>query len=211
MGSKNKSKTADARRARIEEMRRADAARDRRHRIFAITAGLVILTATVGGGWLLFSAAEEEEQAKAAPVRGEKTWDELDRDHVEEDVDYPMTPAVGGKHNPVWANCDSEVYTKELKEENAVHSLEHGAVWISYNDKASAGDVKALTQRVERTTYTFISPVSGQSGPITLSAWGHQLTVEKASDARVGEFIDKYVQGEQTPEPGAACTGGVPA
>ncbi|AXK34399.1 DUF3105 domain-containing protein [Streptomyces armeniacus] len=209
--AKNRNKAATDRRARIEEMRRAEAARDRRNKILAISAATVILAATIGGGWYLFSAAEEEEQAKTAPMEGEKTWDKLGRDHVEKDVDYPMTPAVGGEHSPVWANCDSEVYTKELKEENAVHSLEHGAVWISYNDKASRNDVKALTERVEKTSYTFISPNARQSSPITLSAWGHQLTVKKASDPRVGKFVEKYVQGEQTPEPGAACTGGTSA
>lgn len=43
--------------------------------------------------------------------------------------------------------------------------------------------------------------------PITLTAWGRQLNVKKASDPEVSKFLE-YVQGEQAPEPGAACTGG---
>jgi hypothetical protein len=42
-----------------------------------------------------------------------------------------------------------------------------------------------------------------------LSAWGHQRTVTSASDPNVAKFFEKYVQGEQTPEPGAPCTGGL--
>lgn len=42
-----------------------------------------------------------------------------------------------------------------------------------------------------------------------LSAWGKQLTVKSAADARVAQFFTKYVQGPQTPEPGAACSGGI--
>jgi len=42
-----------------------------------------------------------------------------------------------------------------------------------------------------------------------LTAWGHQRTVTSASDPNVDKFFETYVQGRQTPEPGAACTGGL--
>lgn len=208
MASKSHQKAAAERRARVEALRKAEQARDRRIKIITFSTVGVILAALAGGGWFLYSAAEEKERAAAAPIDGVQTWDKLARDHVQTDVDYPMTPAVGGKHDPAWANCDSVVYTEEVREENAVHSLEHGAVWISYNDEAADADVQKLTQKVESTTYTFISPVGEQDSPITLSAWGHQLKVKKASDPRIDRFLEKFVQGEQTPEPGAPCTGG---
>ncbi|MFP3988672.1 DUF3105 domain-containing protein [Streptomyces sp. E11-3] len=207
MGSKTK-KQAEARKARLEEMRRAEQAREKRNRLLAITASAVILAAVVGGGWYLVDAANEKQQAKAAPVQGEKSWSDLSQNHVDKQVDYPMSPAAGGDHNQSWLNCDAEVYTKEVPEESAVHSLEHGAVWVTYNGKAADADVKALSDRVAKTPYTFISPYKDQSSPIALTAWGHQLKVDEADDARVAEFLDKYVQGPQTPEPGAACTGG---
>ena len=53
-----------------------------------------------------------------------------------------MKPPVGGDHNPVWMNCDGDVYKKPIPDVNAVHSLEHGAVWVTYNDKAPAADVQ---------------------------------------------------------------------
>ncbi|MET9833539.1 DUF3105 domain-containing protein [Streptomyces sp. NPDC006385] len=207
MGSNSKAKSAD-RKARIAEMRRAEQARERRNRILAITASTVILAGVVGGVWYLLNTANEKEEAKAVPVKGEQTWSDLSQNHVQKQVDYPMSPAAGGDHAPVWLNCDAEVYTEEVNEENAVHSLEHGAVWITYNDKAAEADVKTLTEKVTTTPYSFLSPYKDQSSPITLTAWGHQLNVDKASDPRVDRFLDKYVQGEQTPEPGAACTGG---
>ena len=46
-------------------------------------------------------------------------------------------------------------------------------------------------------------------GKIVLSAWSNQLSVDSADDPRIKGFIKEYRQGEQTPEPGAACTGGV--
>lgn len=196
------------RRARIEDMRRAEQARERRNKIITIAASAVILAGVGVGGWFLFSSGEQKEKVQAAPIAGEKTWSKLSQNHVTETVPYPMTPPAGGDHDPVWQNCNGNVYTKEIRQENAVHSLEHGAVWITYNGKATDSDIKTLADRVAKTPYTLMSPYPSQSSPITLTAWGHQLNVNKASDPKAAEFLDKYVQGKQAPEPGAACTGG---
>ncbi|MFC9509412.1 DUF3105 domain-containing protein [Streptomyces sp. NPDC057002] len=215
MGKTSKKADAVSRKARIEEMRRAERARERRNRVITITLSTFIVAGLAGfGAYALNKADEKDEQQAAAakkPVRGEKTWNakKLGRDHVRTAVDYPMNPPVGGDHNQAWMTCDGTVYTKAIGKENAVHSLEHGAVWVTYSDKAADADVKALADKVSKTPYTLMSPVDDQSGTIMLSAWGYQLTVDKASDPRVEQFLTKYVQGSQTPEPGAACTNGL--
>ncbi|MGA5191484.1 DUF3105 domain-containing protein [Streptomyces griseoincarnatus] len=215
MSKTSKKAAATSRKARIEEMRRAERARERRNRIITITLSAVIVVGVAGfGAYALNKANEKDEQQAAAvkkPVRGEKTWEakKLGRNHVQSAVDYPMNPPVGGDHSQAWMTCDGTVYTKAIGKENAVHSLEHGAVWVTYNDKAADADVKKLSDKVSKTPYTLMSPVDDQPGTITLSAWGYQLTVDKASDPRVEQFLTKYVQGSQTPEPGAACTNGL--
>ncbi|MGK9462105.1 DUF3105 domain-containing protein [Streptomyces sp. G6] len=215
MSKTSKKAAAASRKARIEDMRRAERARERRNRIITITLSAVIVAGIVGfGAYALNSANEKDKQRAAAakkPVRGEKTWDakKLSRNHVQSAVDYQMNPPVGGDHSQTWMTCDGTVYTKPIAKENAVHSLEHGAVWVTYNDKAADADIKTLSDKVSKTPYTLMSPVGDQSGTIMLSAWGYQLTVEKASDPRVEQFLTKHVQGAQTPEPGAACTNGL--
>ncbi|MDQ0792779.1 DUF3105 domain-containing protein [Streptomyces sp. B1I3] len=211
--AKNQNTPSAARRAKLEEARRKERARERRSRVITITAAVAVVAALVAGGGYLVSAADEqdkaEERAKTSPVTGERSWDKLTQNHVEKDVDYPMNPPVGGDHDPVWMNCDADVYTEAIPDENAVHSLEHGAVWVTYNDKAKDADVKALAERVSGTPYSLMSPVTDQDDPLMLSAWGKQITVKSATDTRVAQFFTKYVQGPQTPEPGAACSGGV--
>ncbi|MFE2377775.1 DUF3105 domain-containing protein [Streptomyces sp. NPDC059398] len=221
-GSKND------RRTRIEEMRRSERSRERRVRIAVIAVAAVAFAGLIGFGTYLVSADSDDESANTAsgsgasdskadggttagPIKGERDWDikKLGRTHVTKKVDYPMTPPVGGDHNQVWMNCNGNVYTKPLPDMNAVHSLEHGSVWVTYTDKAPSGDVKKLGAKVARTPYSLMSPYPGQSGAIMLSAWGKQLTVDGADDPRVNQFFTKYVQGPQTPEPGAACTGGL--
>ncbi|MER6914234.1 DUF3105 domain-containing protein [Streptomyces sp. NPDC000594] len=210
-------KTSDDRRARIEAMRKAEASRERRNRILTISLSGVVVLGLVGFGAYVLNKENEEEKAEqkvlTQPIADEKSWDakKLGRNHVDKQVKYEQTPPVGGDHHQAWLNCDRNVYQEAVPNENAVHSLEHGAVWVSYNDKTPAAEVKKLEEKVKKTSYTFISPVKEQTGPIMLTAWGKQLTVDSASDKRVDTFFKKYVQGPQTPEPGAACTGGVSA
>ncbi|MEU9542735.1 MULTISPECIES: DUF3105 domain-containing protein [Streptomyces] len=217
MPNTSKKQAAADRKARIEAMRRAEKARERRNRIITITLSTVIVAGLAGWGAYAINNANEKNDQKAAaaakPISGEKTWDakKLTRNHVQTKVDYPMNPPVGGNHAPVWMTCNGDVYTKAIANENAVHSLEHGAVWVTYNDKASAADIKTLAGKVSKTPYTLMSPDKTESGTIMLSAWGHQLSVNTASDPRVEQFLTKYVQGAQTPEPGAACTNGLTA
>ncbi|CAL9404119.1 DUF3105 domain-containing protein [Streptomyces sp. NPDC095602] len=210
----NRSSSAD-RRARIEQMRKAEQARERRTRVLTLTLSGAVVAGLVGfGAYVLNEESQEKQQQEAlakAPVKGEKSWDakKLGRDHVTQTVAYPMKPPVGGDHHQVWMDCDGSVYKEPVPEVNAVHSLEHGAVWVTYNDKAPKDAVETLEKKVARTPYTMMSPVKDQAGAIMLSAWGKQVTVDSADDPRVNQFFSKYVQGPQTPEPGAACTGGL--
>ncbi|MCX5557146.1 DUF3105 domain-containing protein [Streptomyces sp. NBC_00038] len=219
MGSAKNTSSA-SRKARIEEMRRAEQSRERRNRILVIGASVVVVAGLVVGGVVLVQSQSDKDDtagdSKAASGRfttgsdGVKTWSEkLSQTHVTKTVDYPMEPPVGGDHNAVWMNCNGDVYTKAVDNMNAVHSLEHGAVWVTYNSKAADADVKALAEKVKKTPYTLMSPVEDQADPIMLSAWGKQRTVTSATDANVDKFLESFVQGEQTPEPGAACTGGL--
>lgn len=220
MGSAKNTSTAQ-RKARIEELRRAERSRERRNRILTIAASVVVVAGLVVGGVVLVKSQSDDKDTSASDSKsasghfvtgtdGVKTWKgKLGRTHVTKTVTYPMEPPVGGDHNQVWMNCNGDVYTKAVNNMNAVHSLEHGAVWVTYNSKASDADVKALAAKVKKTPYTLMSPVDDQKAPIMLSAWGKQRTVKSASDPDVDKFFAEFVQGKQTPEPGAACTNGL--
>ncbi|MDH6216553.1 DUF3105 domain-containing protein [Streptomyces pseudovenezuelae] len=220
MGSaKAKNSNSAARKARIEEMQRAERARERRTRILTIGASVVVVAGLiVGGVFVVKSQSDKDDTASDSKTSGHfvtgkdgvKTWKgTLGRTHVAKTVKYPTEPPVGGNHNQVWMNCNGDVYAKALNNMNAVHSLEHGAVWVTYTSKASKADVDALAAKVKKTPYTLMSPDDKQPAPIMLTAWGKQRTVTSASDPNVDKFFAEFVQGKQTPEPGAACTNGL--
>lgn len=112
--------------------------------------------------------------------------------HVEptQRVDYDQSPPFGGPHDAVWATCTGIVYPNPLRSENAVHALEHGAIWITYNpDTISPGDLDTLKSKVEGEQYLLLSPYPGLDKPVSLQSWGHQLKLDSAGDKRIDQFI----------------------
>lgn len=125
--------------------------------------------------------------------------------HVSEDVPYDRFPPPGGPHDPAWQNCG--IYTEPVRPENAVHSMEHGAVWVTYDP--SAVDPAAIQDGLAGRPHVLVSPSGGMAVPVVATAWGRQIELDGAEDPRLEEFLRAFVQGPQTPEPGAPCTGGV--
>lgn len=203
----------EERAARAAALRKQQQRKERRQRnlIIGVTGGVVVVLVAAVATVLVTTREETvaEQEALAAPIDGlvELPDEDLGRNHVQGAVTYATTPPAGGDHNAVWLNCG--VYTEPVANENAVHSLEHGAVWITYDPELPADQVDQLLAAAEPYDYTLVSPYEGMDTPITLSAWGTQLPLEDASDERIAPFLSQFVQGEQTPEPGAACTGGL--
>jgi hypothetical protein len=127
--------------------------------------------------------------------------------HTEEEVDYKQSPPVGGEHNSVWQN--EGFYEQPVRDENAVHTLEHGAVWITYSPNLPQDQKDEIRELVEGQTCLLASPHPDLPAPVVASAWGKQLTLESANSPDLGRFVRAYRQGPQAPEPGAPCTGGV--
>ncbi len=135
-------------------------------------------------------------------------------DHVTKRVTYPQTPPVGGPHWPPsafgatgWLRCG--VYDQPVPDEFAVHSEEHGAVWLTYGEGASPADVAALTALTRSSPdYTLVSPYPGQPQAFAASTWGAQLAVTSATDPRLQRFVELYAGGGQGNEKGADCAHG---
>jgi hypothetical protein len=196
--------------AKVAAMRAEQQRKDRRNKVLIFgTTGVVIVGLITAAAIPLVSQAKRQAEIEAAanaPIEGVEEFTDLTSNHVEGTVDYAAAPPVGGDHNAVWQNCG--VYSDPVIDEHAVHSLEHGAVWITYSPDLPAADVAALAAKAENEPYLLISPYEGVESPITLSAWGLQLEVDDPADPRVDVFLERYLQGEQTLEPGAACFGG---
>ncbi|MGI5221160.1 DUF3105 domain-containing protein [Nocardia sp. CA-290969] len=155
-------------------------------------------------------APTEQNQDPSAQIQGVVKQEYPAGLHVDatQRVAYDKTPPFGGPHDASWADCMGAVYEKPLREENAVHSLEHGAVWISYNpEKVDEDGVDTLKAWVDGEQYMLLSPHPGQEAPISLQSWGHQLSVPDADDERIGQFVTALrLNNYAYPEVGASCS-----
>jgi len=144
--------------------------------------------------------------SRVPDLPGVRVYDHKGGVHSGLRVQYSETPPTGGTHNPVWQNCG--VYDKPLYDEYGVHSMEHGAVWITYRPGLPAADVEALKRVVAGHSYSLLSPHLHLKSPVVISAWNRQLSVDRADDPRLAEFMKRYELARSVPERGAACTGG---
>ena len=140
----------------------------------------------------------------ATPIAGIETFTVESAAHTEDPVTYPQDPPAGGPHAPAWQKCGA--YDAPIRNENAVHSQEHGAVWITYQPDLPDTEVKALAKLAEHTS-VLVSPYPGLKDPVVVSAWGAQLRIDTADDPRIGAFIERYAG--KGPEPGASCESGL--
>ena len=184
---------------------------DPRVKLGAIAAAVIVVVAGLLIAAIAFAAAFSTGASSSLPP-GTQTFTENDHAHVAGPVTYDRVPPVGGAHNPVQLNCG--VYSEVVPNENAVHSLEHGAVWITYQPTLPPDQLALLQQFVtshyvgtER--YLILSPYAGIPSPIVASAWGAQLGVGVATDPRLAEFVAQFAGGGQGGEKGGPCTGGV--
>ncbi|HCT79307.1 MAG TPA: hypothetical protein DGG94_10670 [Micromonosporaceae bacterium] len=137
---------------------------------------------------------------------------ELKRDHSWEPQKYAQNPPVGGTHipPPVWQQCMGNVYDAPIPNEHAVHSMEHGAVWLTYRSDLPADQVETLKKKINGKQFTMMSPVDGLDKAVSLQAWGWQLKLDNPSDSRIDDFVGALAKNASV-EPGATCTGGATA
>jgi len=167
----------------------------------AAVVGLVAIFAGLGFFWV----PQISFSGRPAPPAGVVAYDIQSADHVRGPVSYLEAPPVGGDHSPVWQNCG--FYNEPIANENGVHSLEHGAVWITYQPGLSERDVTVLRAMAEE-DYILVSPYPGLDDAIVASAWGRQLRLDSVDDVRLERFVDAFRLAETAPESGGPCTGG---
>jgi len=180
----------------------------------------VLATSIVGyGAWAVIQGARSWED-RASSIDGLVNFRESNpaalepapgkESHEWGPLEYEIQPPVGSTHNPNWQNCMGDVYVAPIASEHAVHSMEHGAVWVTYRQDLPADQVEQLAGKVRGNEYILMSPFEGLESPISLQAWGYQLAVDDASDPRVDEFV-RALRQNATAEPGATCSGGITA
>lgn len=126
-------------------------------------------------------------------------------DHVLCAMAYATSPPTSGDHFPAWQNCG--FYSEPIRDETAVHSMEHGAIWIAYDPALDAAEIDAIAALVSSSSHYLAAPYPGLQNPIVLSAWTRQVAVDRIGDPAVGAFADAQLGrvSQTAPEAGVTC------
>lgn len=135
----------------------------------------------------------------------------ITREHVNGDVDYsrhsnpptygdhhPFDP-VDGDVNPGPTPRETGVYATEQPEEDLIHNLEHGHVWISYNPSLiSENDLILLDQMIRAGSDeedgggvgVIMTARSANDDAIALVSWGRLQTLDRFDEATIRNFVE---------------------
>jgi hypothetical protein len=125
--------------------------------------------------------------------------------HTLRSVASTEMPPSGGVHALVWQKCG--FYDSPVPIERAVHSLEHGAVWITYHPDLPADQVEVLRNLARTEPHTLVSPYPALPSPIVATVWRHQISYEAADATQLAAFVHDFRNGPQAPERNGPCDG----
>lgn len=188
---------------RRRDQRRREFEKQRRNWMILRGVSIVVVIAILlGAGWWGFRQFQEYQVTK--DVTQYFSIEDYTLEHVEGEVLYEQIPPVGGPHNSIWQSCG--YYPEPIYNWHGVHSLEHGAVWITYDPALPEQDVERLKDLANQ-SYVLVSPYPGIDAPVVGSVWGKQLKFDGPNDDRLEPFIREYRRNpSNTPEPGALCS-----
>lgn len=149
---------------------------------------------------------DEPQPLPEDPPEGIEVFPATTNETVEGEIEYARRPPTNGDHDPLWQNCG--YYPEPLDDGTAVHSMDHGVVWISYRPNLPAEQVETLRGYGDE-EYVIVSPYPGLPAPVVATAWRVQLRLDGAEDPRLRRFVDQFRNTELAPLSGNRCVDGV--
>ena len=204
-----KQQRAADRAAKLEKFRKEQARRKRNRRIgiaAGIVGGVAVIALLVVSFVLAPKPASYSAGGDGTDIPGVETFTNSAA-HVTTPVTYAQTPPAGGEHNPTWLNCG--VYSESVPAEYAVHSMEHGALWMTYDPAEIDAEEVEVLRSLMPSRHAILSPFEGMETPVAVSGWNTQLKLDSVDRDAIAAFFEEYWQSNSVPEPGAPCTGGI--
>jgi Protein of unknown function (DUF3105) len=140
------------------------------------------------------------------PPQGIEVYPATTNRTVEGPIHYDRKPPTNGNHAPLWQNCG--FYQEPVQDRHAVHSMDHGVVWITYRPHLPHHQLETL-RSYGNENYVIVSPNPGQHAPVTATSWRVQLELNSSNDPRLERFVNQFKISELAPLSGNRCVRGV--
>lgn len=172
--------------------------------LLSLLAGLIVLGGALAVPVLL-DGDDEDSERSAVSLAEVQTYQLQAPKHVRGRIAYAQDPPVGGDHNQAWLACGR--HPEPIRNEFAVHNLEHGTIWIAHSPELSPAGIRTLEKALPADG--IMTPYAGLDSPAVVTVWGAQLALDSADDPRLALFLEEYGDGATAPEAAASCDGGI--
>jgi thiol-disulfide isomerase/thioredoxin len=110
---------------------------------------------------------------------------------------YNSNPPTSGPHYPKPAQTG--FYSKKLPDERVIHNIEHGQIWISYNNITSEtrSQLKQLAQNYPKAVVVTKRPEN--NAKIAVASWGRLMELNSYDEQKIVKYIKAYIN--KSPEP----------
>ena len=174
------------------EQERQDRLKDaRKRKIKKVLVWLVVLAAAAGVIYGLIFWSKSMSENKPGEVIPEMPT----RAHIPPDSprpDYNSSPPTSGDHYAQPANWG--VYEQPVADQQLVHNLEHGGIWISYRDPSDTELVSQLKSVADDFSLKVImTPRAQNDSRIAVAAWGRILKLENFDEDQIRGFISAFI------------------
>jgi hypothetical protein len=152
---------------------------------------LLVLSILLGVGGTITALALTKPRTVVLPG---KEYPILGRAHIAEGSPRPQynsNPPSSGDHYATPANWG--IYVSPLKDEQAVHNLEHGGIWITYknqNDKQLVAELTGLAKRYQ--SKIVLSPRLDNTSLVSLVSWGWVQNLDGFDEEKILNFISAH-------------------
>ena len=166
-----------------------------------IVVGIIIVVTIVGFSFINSKTepnVQKSDSSGGSPIGKEIPI--LGRDHVPEGTkvtNYNSNPPTSGNHWPRAA--DWGFYNVVLPDEQLVHNLEHGGIWVSFKDIDS--ETKSKLENIARIypQAVIVTSRPQNDSKIVLASWGKLDKLDSLDEQSLERFIKANIN--KSPEP----------
>ena len=145
---------------------------------------ILIIVSAIYGIIILIKNVDKTIPGESVPILGSN--------HIQtgaEHEEYNSNPPTSGSHYaqaPGWG-----IYSEELEDEQAIHSLEHGGIWISYKnlDEPSIEKLENIAKKFSKRV--ILSPREENDVSISVASWGRLMKLDEIDVDLIEDYIRK--------------------
>lgn len=135
-----------------------------------------------------------ESQSTTTTLQGEQI-SLLDPIHIQNGskADYNSNPPTSGSHYGTPANWG--VYREPIPDEAVIHNLEHGGIWISYQQSIVGEQTQQQIETIARKypQAVIVSPRQENDSLIALASWGRLQKLDAFDEQEIDTFIKSNI------------------